>query len=102
MLYEDDTDGTFRIKYTEFNDDFIYAGTKTEELKDPKLVDYNVSFDTDKINVALTFDQELLAIGNPQLKLSVGNQEVIAHHKGVVLAVIQEFSKLHYQNKSMV
>ena len=81
LLYEDDTDGTFRIKYTEFNDDFIYAGTKTEELKDPKLVDYNVSFDTDKINVALTFDQELLAIGNPQLKLSVGNQEIIADYK---------------------
>ncbi|MFQ8706766.1 MAG: exo-alpha-sialidase, partial [Thomasclavelia sp.] len=80
LFYEDDTDGTFKMRYTEFNDDFIRAGTKTEEMKDPKFVSHSTSVNGNKLNISLTFNQELLVAGNPQLKLVVGNQTVYADY----------------------
>ena len=81
LLYEDDSDGTFDIKYTEFNDDFITAGTVAEQMKDPKLISYSTNVENGKINVTLTFDQELIAINNPQLKLSINDKIILADYQ---------------------
>ncbi|WP_455683130.1 discoidin domain-containing protein [Thomasclavelia sp.] len=80
LFYEDDTDGTFKMKYTEFNDDFIRAGTKTEEMKNPKFISQSTSVNGNKLNIELTFNQELLVAGNPRLKLVVGDQTVYADY----------------------
>ena len=80
LLYEDDTDGTFKLRYTEFNDDFIRAGTKTEQMKNPEFVSQSTSVNDGKLNISLTFNQDLLVAGNPQLKLDVGNQIIFADY----------------------
>ena len=80
LFYEDDTDGTFKMRYTEFNDDFIRAGTKTEEMKNPKFVSQSTSVNENKLNIELTFNQELLVAGTPQLKLNIGDQTIFADY----------------------
>ncbi|MCR1959472.1 Sialidase, N-terminal domain [Thomasclavelia cocleata] len=80
LLYEDDTDGTFKLRYTEFNDDFIRAGTKTEQMKNPEFVSLSTSVNDGKLNISLKFNQDLLVAGNPQLKLDVGNQIIFADY----------------------
>ena len=80
LLYEDDTDGTFKLRYTEFNDDFIRAGTKTEQMKNPEFVSQSTSVNDGKLNISLKFNQDLLVAGNPQLKLDVGNQIIFADY----------------------
>lgn len=80
LFYEDDTD-EFKIRYTEFDDNFIRAGTKTEEMKNPQLVNQNATVDGDKLTVNLTFDQELIVAGTPQLKTSIGNKIIMADYQ---------------------
>ena len=74
LLYEDDTDGSFDIKYTEFDENFVKAPLITEELSAPQIVDSSAEIDGTDITVTLTFDQDIMAVGTPKLELTLGSE----------------------------
>lgn len=74
LLYEDDTDGSFDIKYTEFDENFVKAPLITEELSAPQIVDSSAEIDGTDITVTLTFDQDIMAVGTPKLELTLGTE----------------------------
>ena len=67
-MYEDDTDGSMRLKYFEFDENYLKAGTVTpEEMDAPQLVSHDVQIRGEgTAEIALTFDQVIMAAGEPQ------------------------------------
>ena len=82
LMYEDDTDGSFDIKYTEFDENFVKAPLISEELGAPQIVDSSAQIDGTDITVTLTFDQDIMAAGTPKLELTLGSETFAADYAG--------------------
>lgn len=82
IMYEDDTDGSMRLKYFEFDENYLKAGTVTpEEMDAPQLVSHDVQIRGEgTAEIALTFDQVIMAAGEPQLTLTMGSEEITADY----------------------
>lgn len=81
LLYEDDTDTSFRLKFTEFDENFIKAPMETETMKQPQLIDYKGEVTGNTITTTLTFDQTIMIAGEPQLNLSIGDKNFFATYE---------------------
>ena len=84
IMYEDETTGSFRIRYFEFDENYIKAGTVTpDEMTAPKLLSADVQVENSTAAISLTFDQTIMAAGTPRLSLSNGseNETVTADYK---------------------
>ena len=69
LMYEEQT-----IKYFEFDENYLKAGNVTPaEMDAPQLVSTDVEIADDTVTVSLTFDQMIMAAGNPQITLAIGN-----------------------------
>ena len=82
LMYEDDTDGSFDIKYTEFDENFVKAPLISEKLGAPQIVDSSAQIDGTDITVTLTFDQDIMAAGTPKLELTLGSETFAADYAG--------------------
>ncbi len=82
IMYEDETTGSFRIRYFEFDENYIKAGTVTpDEMAAPQLLSTDVQIEDGTATIALTFDQTIMVAGTPQLGLSIGSENVTADYK---------------------
>lgn len=82
MMYEDDTNGSFRIPYFQFDENYIKAeNTTPAEMAAPQLVSTDVWIEDGTATISLTFDQTIMVAGTPQLDLSIGSEEVTADYK---------------------
>lgn len=81
MMYEDDTSGSFRIIYFEFDENYIKAGNVTPtEMDAPQFVSSDVQMSDGTATISLTFDQVIMAAGNPQLSLELGDETATADY----------------------
>ncbi len=84
IMYEDETTGAFRIRYFEFDENYIKAGTVTpDEMAAPRLLSADVQVENSTVTVSLTFDQTIMAAGTPRLSLTNGSESetVTAEYK---------------------
>lgn len=80
-LYEaNDRTGNISLDYTEFDENYIKAGTVATTLQAPNLVDKTVTRTGDTLKITLTFDQIMMAAGNPAMNLAVGSTEFKANY----------------------
>lgn len=79
LMYEDDT-SSMTLKYFEFDENWLKAGMRTPtEMSAPQLVSHDVQLDGEgTATIVLTFDQVIMAAGEPKLSLTVGSSEVEA------------------------
>lgn len=78
IMYEDDTNG-MRVKYFEFDQNYLDAGMTTQtEMDAPQLVSADAQVSDGKVTVSLTFDQVIMAAGAPKLGLKLGETTVEA------------------------
>ena len=81
LMYEDDT-VSMTLKYFEFDENWLKAGMVTpEEMDVPQLVSHDIQISEEgTAEIALTFDQVIMAAGEPQLTLTMGSEEIKADY----------------------
>lgn len=73
LMYEDQTSSII-LKYFEFDENYLKAGNVTPtEMDAPQLVSTDVEIADGTVTVSLTFDQTIMAAGNPQITLAIGS-----------------------------
>lgn len=78
-LYElDGKDNAIHIYYTEFDKNWVYAEEVELPLKDPSVVSMTGSKEGTTLKAQVTFDQAMMVLGTPVLKLDVNGEEVDA------------------------
>ena len=78
-LYElDDAGGSISIDYAEFDKEWILAEDVALPMEAPEVVSMSGSKDGTALTVEVTFDQDIMVIGNPVLSLSVGDEKLEA------------------------
>ena len=81
LFYEDDTNG-MKIRYFEFDYNYLHAGTTTKtEMDEPELLSKDVQVSGDQVTVDLTFDQMIMAAGEPKLSMEIGEEELTASYE---------------------
>lgn len=81
LLYEDDSDASFHLKYTEFDENFIKAPMEPEMMKQAKLVNYKGEVSGNTLTATLEFDQTMMVAGIPQLQLTLDNKKFQAAYE---------------------
>ncbi len=78
-LYElDGDDNTIHIYYTEFDKNWVYAEEVELPLKAPSVVSMSGSKEGTTLKAEVTFDQAMMVLGTPVLKLDVNGEEMDA------------------------
>ena len=82
LMYEDDTT-SMTLNYFEFDENWLKAGTVTPEAMDaPQLVSHDVQISEEgTATITLTFDQVIMAAGEPKLSLTAGSSSVEAAYE---------------------
>lgn len=73
LMYEGDN-----IAYTTFDENYIKAGMIEETMDAPQMTNATAEINGDQVTVTLRFDQNVLAAGQPQLNLTLGDTEFAA------------------------
>ena len=73
LMYEGDN-----IAYTTFDENYIKAGMIEETMDAPQMTNATAEINGDQVTVTLRFDQNVLAAGQPQLNLMLGDTEFAA------------------------
>ena len=76
VMYEwDREDGQMAIMYTEFDENWIHAGTVETKQENPKVINKEIVKNANDIVIKLTFDQVMMAVGTPKLNVTVNGTE---------------------------